>query len=67
MSWQRFSVDTNILIYSIDQDAGPRHEQARAIMAETALVTERNEKKSLAAQTELVQYETPNGACPFGT
>jgi predicted nucleic acid-binding protein len=32
MSRQRFSVDTNILIYSIDTDAGPRHEQARALM-----------------------------------
>ena len=32
MTRQRFSVDTNILIYSIDQDAGPRHEQARALM-----------------------------------
>ena len=32
MSRQRFSVDTNILIYSIDKDAGPRHEQARALM-----------------------------------
>jgi predicted nucleic acid-binding protein len=32
MKAQRFSVDTNILIYSIDTDAGPRHEQARAVM-----------------------------------
>ena len=32
MTRQRFSVDTNILIYSIDKDAGPRHEQARALM-----------------------------------
>jgi predicted nucleic acid-binding protein len=32
MKAQRFSVDTNILIYSIDTDAGTRHEQARAVM-----------------------------------
>lgn len=32
MKAQRFSVDTNILIYSIDIDAGMRHEQARAVM-----------------------------------
>ena len=32
MKAQRFSVDTNILIYSIDMDAGTRHEQARAVM-----------------------------------
>jgi predicted nucleic acid-binding protein len=32
MKAQRFSVDTNILIYSIDTDAGARHEQARAVM-----------------------------------
>lgn len=32
MTRQRFSVDTNLLIYSIDKDAGPRHEQARDLM-----------------------------------
>ena len=32
MKAQRFSVDTNILIYSIDTDAGTRHEQAQAVM-----------------------------------
>jgi predicted nucleic acid-binding protein len=32
MKAQRFSVDTNILIYSIDRDAGTRHVQARALM-----------------------------------
>jgi predicted nucleic acid-binding protein len=32
MKAQRFSVDTNILIYSIDTDAGTRHEQERAVM-----------------------------------
>jgi len=32
MTRQRFSVDTNLLIYSIDTDAGPRHEQARDLM-----------------------------------
>jgi predicted nucleic acid-binding protein len=32
MKAQRFSVDTNILIYSIDTDADTRHEQAREVM-----------------------------------
>lgn len=32
MKAQRFSVDTNILIYSIDRDAGTRHVQARTLM-----------------------------------
>ena len=32
MTAQRFSVDTNILIYSVDTDAGTRHEQALALM-----------------------------------
>lgn len=29
---ERFSIDTNVLIYSIDADAGTRHEQAAALM-----------------------------------
>jgi predicted nucleic acid-binding protein len=32
MKGTRFSIDTNILIYSIDSDAGPRHEDASALM-----------------------------------
>lgn len=32
MKAQRFSVDTNILIYSIDNEAGTRHQQALEIM-----------------------------------
>lgn len=32
MTRQRFSVDTNVLIYSIDKDPGPRHAQARGLM-----------------------------------
>jgi len=32
MTRQRFSVDTNLLIDSIDTDAGPRHAQARDLM-----------------------------------
>jgi predicted nucleic acid-binding protein len=32
MKIQRFSVDTNILVYCIDKDAGPRHDQARVVM-----------------------------------
>jgi predicted nucleic acid-binding protein len=32
MTKQRFSVDTNILVYSIDKDAGTRHEQSRTLV-----------------------------------
>jgi predicted nucleic acid-binding protein len=32
----RFSIDTNVLIYSIDADAGLRHEQAMALLDELA-------------------------------
>ena len=32
MTGQRFSVDTNILIYSIDKDADARHQQSRIIL-----------------------------------
>lgn len=32
MTATRFSVDTNILVYSIDTDAGIRHEQSRILM-----------------------------------
>ncbi len=32
MRGQRFSIDTNILVYSIDKDAGTRHQQARELV-----------------------------------
>lgn len=32
MTGQRFSIDTNILVYSIDRDAGTRHEQSRDLV-----------------------------------
>lgn len=32
MTGQRFSIDTNILVYSIDKDAGTRHEQSRTLV-----------------------------------
>lgn len=32
MTGQRFSIDTNILIYSIDKDAGTRHEQSQTLL-----------------------------------
>ena len=32
----RFSLDTNILVYAVDRDAGARHEQARALMGRAA-------------------------------
>lgn len=32
----RFSLDTNILIYAVDRDAGERHEQAREIVGQAA-------------------------------
>ena len=32
----RFSLDTNILVYAIDRDAGDRHERSKEIMARAA-------------------------------
>ncbi|MCG6862941.1 MAG: PIN domain-containing protein [Chromatiaceae bacterium] len=32
MTGQRFSIDTNILVYSVDKDAGVRHEQSRVLV-----------------------------------
>jgi len=32
MTGQRFSIDTNILVYSIDKDAGRKHEQTRDLV-----------------------------------
>ena len=32
MTVQRFSIDTNILLYSIDKDAGTRHEKAQELV-----------------------------------
>jgi predicted nucleic acid-binding protein len=29
---QRLSIDTNILVYSVDKDAGARHEQSRKLV-----------------------------------
>ena len=36
MASQRFSLDTNILVYAVDRDAGARHEAARSIMLRAA-------------------------------
>lgn len=33
---ERFSIDTNILIYSVDTDAGERHEQAMVLLDDMA-------------------------------
>jgi predicted nucleic acid-binding protein len=32
MTGHRFSIDTNILVYNIDKDAGTRHEQSRPLV-----------------------------------
>jgi predicted nucleic acid-binding protein len=32
MTGRRFSIDTNILVYSVDKDAGTRHEQSRTLV-----------------------------------
>lgn len=32
----RFSLDTNILVYAVDRDAGRRHDQARRLMGRAA-------------------------------
>jgi predicted nucleic acid-binding protein len=38
MSGKRFTLDTNILVYSIDQSAGSRHNMARLIVHRAALL-----------------------------
>jgi predicted nucleic acid-binding protein len=37
MSAETFTLDTNILVYSVDGSAGPRHDIARVIMERAAL------------------------------
>lgn len=32
----RFSLDTNILVYAVDRDAGERHERSRVLLAQVA-------------------------------
>lgn len=32
----RFSLDTNILVYAVDRDAGDRHEQSRTLLGRSA-------------------------------
>jgi predicted nucleic acid-binding protein len=32
MAGPRYSIDTNILVYSVDRDAGTRHEQSRILV-----------------------------------
>lgn len=38
MTGERFTLDTNILVYSVDQEAGQRHQIARSIVRRAALV-----------------------------
>ena len=38
MSADRFTLDTNILVYSVDQEAGPRRDIARQIIRRAALL-----------------------------
>jgi predicted nucleic acid-binding protein len=38
MSGETFTLDTNILIYSVDRTAGPRHAMARQIMQRASLM-----------------------------
>lgn len=37
MSVEPFALDTNILVYSVDHSAGPRHDLAKRIMREASL------------------------------
>jgi predicted nucleic acid-binding protein len=37
MSGEAYTLDTNVLVYSIDRAAGPRHETAKAIMSRAAV------------------------------
>jgi predicted nucleic acid-binding protein len=38
MNAERFTLDTNILVYSVDQHAGPRHDIAKLIVRRAALL-----------------------------
>jgi len=57
----RFSIDTNVLIYSIDADAGLRHEQAMALLDELA---ERDCMLTLQALAELFHAVTCKDKVP---
>lgn len=63
MDHERYSVDTNILVYSVDRDAGSKHEIAVGLL--DALV-ERDCVLSLQALAEFFHVVTRKGHIPAG-
>ena len=61
MSGERITIDTNILVYSIDADAGERHERSMRFIDEAA---EKNCVVSLQALSEFYWAVTRKGKMP---
>lgn len=62
MTAQRFSIDTNILILSIDRDAGTRHEQSRTLVDALA---ERDRVLTVQALAEFFHAVTRKDEMPL--
>jgi predicted nucleic acid-binding protein len=61
MSGERFTLDTNILVYSIDNGAGARHEIARRVVG---LALRRDCRLTLQAVSEFYAVATRKGRMP---
>jgi predicted nucleic acid-binding protein len=61
MTGQRFSIDTNILVYSIDKDAGSKHEHTRDLVDALA---DRDCVLTLQALAEFFHAVTRKGKMP---
>jgi predicted nucleic acid-binding protein len=61
MSDERFTLDTNILVYSVDRAAGPRHARARDIVGRARLTACRI---TLQAVSEFYAVVTRKGLMP---
>jgi predicted nucleic acid-binding protein len=62
MSAERFTLDTNILVYSIDRSAGTRHDQARQIVE---LAVHRDCWLTLQAVSEFFSAASRKGKMPI--
>ena len=58
MSAERFTLDTNILVYSIDRAAGAKHEQAvRIVQANRELEVAKIENDAATAQARAIMFK----------
>jgi len=62
MSAERFTLDTNLLVYAIDRDAGERHQQAIAIVDRAV---EQDCVLTLQVLAELFHAVTRKGKMPI--